>query len=425
MRYLLSIGFVAAKRRRRVVGVFAGVIVLASAGFTGLAWHPAIAPASPPRGFPQNLVVQGAGLAAIGDCAVCHTSDGGAPYAGGRPIRTPFGVIYSANITPDVQSGLGRWPEAAFVRAMRSGVDRSGALLYPAFPYVHFGRLTDGDLHALYAFVMTRAAVHQVPPENHLVFPLGIRAFVAAWNLLFMRVDPPLPDPRHDAVWNRGAYLVEGLGHCGACHSGRNFLGAERSPRFRGGEVDDWSAPPLGAASLAPLPWTEAQLFAYLRTGTDDNHGAAAGPMQNVVHALKTVSDAELAAMARYVASFSGPAAPAARAAGGSAAPEAEGAMIFAGACAACHAANAPMRLAGRPSLALSSSLREPDLRNARHIIRNGLRPAAGEAGAWMPAFADILTPDQIEAVLRYLRAASDGPTHDRLAADAKARNAP
>jgi mono/diheme cytochrome c family protein len=235
-----------------------------------------------PVGFDSATVQRGAGLAAVGDCASCHTAAFGAPYAGGVALRTPFGTIHGTNITPDPDTGIGRWSEAAFVRAMREGVDREGKQLYPAFPYDHFTHASDDDLHALYAFVMTRDPVHAPNVANALRFPFGFRPLIAGWKLLFLKRGPePVVDPIQSATWNRGAYLVRSLGHCGACHTPRNALGAEeRSREFAGGVAEGWYAPALDEHSPSPLPWSVDELAEYLRTGIAGDHAIAGGPMQ-------------------------------------------------------------------------------------------------------------------------------------------------
>ena len=207
-------------RTARLILGFAVFAGLALAG-VALAWRPAIAPiAAPPRtAFAPEVVARGAELAAIGDCSVCHGAGLGHAYAGGLGLRTPFGTVYVTNITPDPDTGIGRWSEAAFRRAMRDGIGRTGRHLYPALPYPHFTRATDPDIAALYAFLMTRAPVHATTPPNPLPFPLNVRATLAGWNLLFLRPGAWRPDPAQSAEWNHGAYLVDAVGHCGACHS--------------------------------------------------------------------------------------------------------------------------------------------------------------------------------------------------------------
>jgi mono/diheme cytochrome c family protein len=396
----------------------AGIAAIGVAAIGAVVWRPAIAPISNPGPFDHALVVKGAELAAIGDCAVCHAGSGGQAYAGGSPVQTPFGTIYASNITPDPATGIGTWSEAAFVRAMRSGVDRPGNFLYPAFPYNHYTHVSDGDLTAIYAFLMTRQAVTAQAPPTKLPFPLNIRPIMAGWDLLFLDRSPIRADPAKDAEWNRGAYLVEGLGHCQACHSPHDIFGAEENSRaFTGGLADGWEGPGLTAASSpAAIAWSADALYTFLRYGLDHHHAAAAGPMGAVSHDLSEVPDADVRAMATYIASMTGAPDPAreqqvaARAASAQTPPPAlagsEGATIFAGACAACHGAGAPMMLDGnRPSLALGSSVTAPTPRNATQVILYGLQPQPGEQGPWMPGFAGSLTDAQLASVLAYVRA--------------------
>ncbi len=257
-------------------------------------------------GAPDRAAVRrGASLALLGDCATCHTASGGLPYAGGLAMPTPFGTIYSTNITPDPETGIGRWSEQAFIRALRSGVDREGRYLYPAFPYDHFTRVSDDDAKALYAFFMSIDPVKSSAPPNELPFPLNVRLTLAGWKLLFLRQARFVADPSKDERWNRGKYLVDGLGHCGACHSPRNLLGAEKtSAGFAGGEAEGWRAYALGQSSRSPVAWDEAALADYLARGWHPLHGTAQGPMANVANNLSQVDPADVEAMAHYLASL-------------------------------------------------------------------------------------------------------------------------
>ncbi|RZA15245.1 MAG: c-type cytochrome, partial [Lysobacteraceae bacterium] len=237
------------------------LLALAALAVAGLAlsWRPSIDAAAPPgrQAFAPGLIEQGARLAAVGNCVSCHTASPSSPFAGGRPMETPFGTVYSTNITPDAATGIGAWPEAAFARALREGVARDGSHLYPAFPYDHYTRLTDRDIHALYAYVMTREPVTAPARSNRLVFPLNFRPLLAGWKLLFLDRTPWTPVAGHDDSWNRGAYLSDALGHCSACHSPRNALGAEDRKRYLdGGDAEGWHATALNASSPSPLPWT-------------------------------------------------------------------------------------------------------------------------------------------------------------------------
>ena len=370
-------------------------------------WHPSIPPVAGPTVFPPEQVARGAELAALGDCAVCHTTDGSRPYASGRGVPTPFGVVYATNISPDPQTGIGAWSEPAFRRAMREGVDREGRNLYPVLPYPHFTRATDQDIAALYAFLMTRPALHADAPPNRLPFPLNQRFVLKGWNLLYLRPGPWQPDPAHDADWNRGAYLVEAVGHCGGCHTPRNALGAENGGQtLAGGEAESWYAPPLQAA--------------YLRTGFDANHGAAAGPMTAVTAELATVPAADVRAMAVYLASMMPKPAPAPVVAHGGDDP------VFAGACGGCHGQDAPMTRNGAPSLALSTAVNAPTPRGVIQVILRGLPWREGQAAPYMPSFATALTDAQVADLAAYLRSTySDKPAWNDLPAEvAKVRGA-
>jgi mono/diheme cytochrome c family protein len=175
-------------------------------------YRPAIAPVTPPTpsSFRVEEVARGAVLATLGDCAVCHTAPGKRPLAGARALATPFGTLYSDNLTPDVETGIGAWSREAFRRAMKDGVARDGSRLYPALPYEHFTHVSDQDLDAIYAFLMTRRPVHQAAPPNRLIFPTGFRPILAGWTMMFLHKGPTLRDPAQSPEWNRGAYLVEG-----------------------------------------------------------------------------------------------------------------------------------------------------------------------------------------------------------------------
>ncbi len=384
--------------RRLLIGLGVCVVAVCAAA-TSIMWHPAIAPVSPAPPDPV-LVRQGVVLAAIGDCAVCHSAEHGTPYAGGRPLPTPFGTIYSTNITPDAATGIGRWSLAAFTRAMREGVDRAGNNLYPALPYDHFTHMSDGDIAALYAYLMSRPALAAQAPANKLPFPLNLRPILAGWNLLFLDDSRFRPDPAHDAEWNRGAYLTDAVAHCGACHTPRNVAQAEETDRrFQGGKAEGWIAP-----ALAGAPWTVDALDTYLRTGAQAQHGAAAGPMAPVWWNLARVPDADVHAIATYVASFAGPAAapPQEDVAATAGLP---GASIFAGACSSCHGPAAPMMQAGAASLAYSGAVLADDPANVLRVILWGIRPEQYRAGPQMPGYTTILTDEQVADAAAYLRA--------------------
>jgi mono/diheme cytochrome c family protein len=407
------------------------MVALAMLAFLVFAWRETLAPIEPPAasGFDPSSIERGAQLAALGDCITCHTASGGHAFAGGRAIPTPFGTIYSTNITPDPSTGIGRWSRDAFARAMREGVDRQGEHLYPAFPYDHFTLITDADIQALYAFFMTRQPVQAQTPTNAIPFPLRFRPLLAGWKLLFFRQGRFRADPEHDAVWNRGAYLAEGVAHCGACHTPRNGLGAEKkSQHFAGGEAESWHAYAINASSQSPVPWSVDAMAFYLRNGWQASHGVARGPMAPVTENMAVVSAVDVGAVASYVVAGMGmpsaervqraaaiaahptgggaggvASAGAGGAAGGATTADKEGWRIYAAACAGCHEGSAPLPF-GSMNLALSIGVAGEDPTNLLHVVLDGL-PATGEsAQPIMPGFRKTLSNQQLISLLTYLR---------------------
>lgn len=395
-----------------VVGAIAGL----------LGWRPAIAPVATSSAtvYTADAIERGRQLAAAGDCIVCHTAPGGVPNAGGRALETPFGTIYSTNLTPDPVNGIGTWSFSAFQRAMRQGISRDGGHLYPAFPYTAFTQTTDDDLTALYAYLMSQPAVASAPPQTQLAFPFNLRPLMALWNALYLTPGPQTSDPSRSAQWNRGAYLVNGLGHCGACHTPRGALGAELGggSSFAGATIEGWQAPGLTALSTRdhPIPWTETELFRYLRFGHSAQHGSASGPMAPVVRELAQLPEADVRAMAHYLASFNAPAdevrnakhaqaliAAAERSA--SVAPDAAQ-RLFNGACGACHhAGNGPEVFGQNLPLALSSKLHSAQPDNLLRVILEGVREPASRELGFMPAFRDALDDVQVARLAAYMRA--------------------
>ena len=395
------------------------LLVLGGAAFLFLAHRPEMAPVGPAAvaSFPPELIARGKILATAGNCESCHTTRDGRHYAGGLAIATPFGTIYTSNITPDPATGIGRWSEAAFARALHEGVARDGSHLYPAFPFDHFTRVTDDDVHALYAFLMTQPPVSLVPPANTVPFPLNIRALQWGWKLLFFHPGVYRPDPSRSEMWNRGAYLSEGLAHCAACHSPRNALGASESGShaYAGGLVDGWVAPALTAANPAPLPWTADELFGFLRNGGTALHGVAAGSMSEVIHfGLAGLPDADIRAIATYFSDMNGAATRAgtagavlAKALGASQVDEPQendpGASLYIGACASCHYNRGPAPLIARPDLALNSALAASEPNNLIQVVLHGIGLKEGAPGLYMPPFGH-LGDAEIASLGRYLR---------------------
>jgi len=393
-------------------GIVTVVAVACAAGPIAPAPAPARASVEP------ALVSRGAQLATIGNCHTCHTAEGGRSFAGGRPIETPFGTFYGTNITPDPDTGIGGWSEQAFTRALREGLDREGRHLYPAFPYEYYTRLTDEDIRALYAYLATREPVHAQNRPHELRAPFNMRALLGAWKAVYFERGAFRPDPGRDAQWNRGAYLVNGLGHCGACHTPRSLLGAERkAQRFAGGEAEGWHAPALDARSPAPVPWTAEQLAKYLRTGLDDVHAIAAGPMEPVVRNLARAPEEDVRAIAAYLEALAGPPSVERRKKGEAALSQAQtgsraggrGAEIYAGACAACHDRGREAGSGGALPLALGTAMTIPTSSNLLHIVLEGIAPPRDGAGRAMPGFADALTDAQVRDLAAYIRSEFGG----------------
>ena len=383
-----------------------------------LGWRSAIAPVSLTAPvYSQSTIDRGRVLAAAGDCAVCHTVPGGTPNAGGRAMETPFGTLYTTNLTPDADTGLGRWSFSAFQRAMREGVSRDGHYLYPAFPYTAFAKTSDDDLQALYAYFMSMPAVRAETPKSELKFPFSMRPLMAGWNALFHDPTPVRPVATQSAEWNRGAYLVNGLGHCGACHTPRNALGAEQggSAFLSGAIVDGWEAPALTQLSKAAVPWDTDALYRYLRNGHSPRHGIAGGPMAEVVRELAQVPDDDVRAMAVYLGSLNPapvaePQALAQQAIDNAARTQGQllgpAQRMFDSACASCHHdGDGPTLLGVNTPLALNSSLTSARPDNLLRTILDGVREPASRDIGFMPAFREALDDRQIAELAGYMRA--------------------
>ena len=410
------------RRRGRIArasALLAGIVGLGAALLVG---RVAIAPvaAGVASIYTPETIERGRRLAALGDCAGCHTAPGGVRNAGGRAIATPFGTVVSTNLTPDGATGIGAWSFSAFQRAMREGISRDGHHLYPAFPYTAFTRMVDADLTDLYAYLMAQPAVRADLPRTRMAFPFSLRPLMALWNGLFLTtgaaVAAATAEPSRSAQWQRGEYLVNGLAHCGACHTARDALGAERSGTafLAGAMVDGWEAPALTSATRAPVAWTAAAFYDYLRHGHSAQHGAATGPMATVVRELGPAPDADLRAMAVYLASFNPVQSDADAAASAQRAiataqshtplPDAAQRM-FQTACGACHHdGDGPRGLGVNVPLALASKLHADRPDNLLRVILDGVRePAARDIG-FMPAFRDHLDDRQIAALVRHMR---------------------
>jgi mono/diheme cytochrome c family protein len=407
--------------KRILIGLIA-LLIVGVLGLFALAWHPALPPIEPPAAasFSPELIATCEILAGAGNCAACHTAPDGKPYAGGLGLGTQFGTIYSTNITPDADTGIGRWSQAAFARALHEGVDSEGAQLFPAMPYTHFTKVSDADLNALYAFLMTRPAVKAEEKTNSVPFPFNVRALQAGWKLLFFKRGAYQADPGKSEEWNRGAYLVQGLGHCAGCHTPLNSLGAEKpNEPYAGARIAGWYAPALNAANTAPIKWSADELFAYLRTGLTARHGAAAGSMAEVVHeGLAKLPDADVRAIATLLSPMTssdaaavaaGEAKALAFAAGSASHDLDEGAGLYRAACSSCHYNSGSAPSMARPELAFSTSLTLPDPANLVHLIMDGVARQRTMTGFFMPGYAAGLTDTEIANLTAYLRASRTG----------------
>lgn len=415
-------------RRRptwRRFAAWATPLAAAAAGLaaTALPWRAAIPPVTPDISLYSDAAIErGRLIASASDCVVCHTAPGGQENAGGLAMDTPFGTIYSTNITPDPVNGIGTWSYEAFDRAMRHGISRDGRHLYPAFPYTSFAKFSDSDMQALYAYMMSQPAVPAQPSKTDLAFPYSVRPLMAGWNLLFHDAKPFEPSPDQSMLWNRGAYLVNGAGHCGACHTPRNAFGAEQqSPAqfLSGATIEGWDAPALNALTSGTQPWSKAELYTYLRTGHSAQHGVAAGPMAPVIAGLAELPDRDILAMATYLTDLQGAddqrthasasrsdlANATANAAQELTLSDITGQRIYEGSCAACHDQGRGLPLFGvRPDLATNTNLTAARPDNLIHIILRGITEPANDNLGYMPGFAHSLDDKQITDLVHYLR---------------------
>jgi mono/diheme cytochrome c family protein len=356
----------------------------------------------------EEAIARGKALVIAGDCTSCHTADPAKPLAGGKRIDTPFGAIYSPNITPDRDTGIGGWSEADFYRALRFGVAPDGSRYYPAFPYPNFTRLTRDDILAIRAYLSTMAPIANKAPPPALAFPLNFRVLMRAWNFLFFRPGILEPDQQKGTDWNRGRYLVEGLGHCGACHTPKNIFGADkRGQRYAGGRVGDYFAPRLdGAARSGLKSWSVDDVVEYLQSGRNAKSHAGGLMAEVVVNSTSKMSDGDVKAIAVYLKSLgAGPPEP-----DGPAPTDAEmkvGKEVYAHNCIACHEADGSSSPRVYPPLNDNALLQSADPTSTLRVILDGAQtvttPRAPNTGS-MPAYAKQLSDQQIADVTNYIR---------------------
>jgi len=360
-----------------------------------------------PPGTSAAQLERGKYLTELGDCVSCHTQAGGARFAGGRPVETPFGTIVSANITPDKDTGIGDWSADQFYRALHEGIDDEGKHLYPAFPYNYYTNVTREDTDAIFAYLRSIPAVHHDFKRNKLRFPFNIRALMAGWNALFLKQGPYRPDPSKPAEWNRGAYLVQGLGHCQACHTPQDILGAPKKDRaFQGGIFAEWFAPDITANKRVGIGgWDDDSLREFLRRGSNV-HSAASGEMGEVVaFSTAEMNDADLNSVITYLRSVG--ASPDRKVEQPDAAVMRQGQAIWQDACSACHQMDASGVPRYFPPLRHSANLQQSDPTTVVHFILTGTRKIPTDLAPTplsMPAFYWKLDDQEIAAVATYAR---------------------
>ncbi len=353
-------------------------------------------------------IARGKALTEAGDCASCHTADPAKPFAGGKRIDTPFGGIYSPNLTPDRETGLGGWSDDAFYSALRFGVAPDGSRYYPAFPYPHFTRLTRQDIFAIRAYLATLAPVSHAPRAPELRFPFNYRVVMRGWNWLFFKPGILMPDQQKSAEWNRGRYLVEGVAHCGACHTPKNVFGADRGGQaYGGGRVAGMFAPRLDGAERSGLKsWSVEDIVEYLQSGRNGKSHAGEVMSEVVVNSTSKMSDADVRAIAVYLKDL--PAgAPEPKVTPPSPVQMAAGQKLYNGACIACHEDDGSGAPRIYPPLPGNANLQSADPLSTLRIILDGAQtvttPRAPNKGS-MPAYAAKMTDQEIADVTNYIR---------------------
>ncbi len=361
-----------------------------------------------PAGTADPVTVErGRYLVKVGDCVSCHSRDGGEPMAGGLGLNTPFGVIYSPNLTSDKQTGIGGWTADAFYRAMHEGVGAHGERLYPGFPYPNFTQTSRADSDAILAYLKTVPAVRYSSPANRLPFPLNIRFMVRGWNLLFFRSHDFQPDASRSAQWNRGAYIVTALGHCGACHTPKNSLGADEKNRaFQGGVLDNWVAPNLtGDARVGLGGWSAADIVSYLKTGRNARAQAAGSMAEVVSYSTSLMSDADLNAIAAYFKAMP----PSSDHATAQPDPGAmtRGGAIYSDACASCHLEQGVGQPGYFPPMRGDTMAQQTNPTGLIHLMLAGGRTAPTPtrlSPLSMPSFAWKLSDQETADVATFVR---------------------
>ncbi|WP_199100458.1 cytochrome c [Dyella sp. ASV21] len=402
--------------KRAIVAVAAVLLLLGGWWFLRGVGHAPISPSASKVEAATlkdpTLIARGEYLATVGDCASCHTTQGGARYAGGRVLATPFGNVPAPNLTPDRDTGLGEWSFEDFWQALHSGIGRHGELLYPVFSYTSFTKVTHDDALAIFAYLQSLPPVHQPSKPLGLDFPYSVRNGLKAWRALYFREGTYQADANRSAEWNRGAYLVQGLGHCNECHAPRDALGGSQSnPALVGGQIpaQNWYAPDLSMQANGGLAgWSQQDIVALLKTG-QSSRGTAFGPMAEVVaQSTQHMHEDDLRAIAIYLQSLPPRAAPKADSSPlDTKTVLVRGAQVYVERCADCHGKDGNGVAGIYPPLSGNSSVNEPTGINAiRVVLLGGFPPVtAGNPRPYsMPPFAQQLSDSDVAAVVTYIR---------------------
>ena len=423
---------------RRAVRILAGIAVVVIAAiaigtwiirgpgpldFSGgskvaLADYRGAKPSGVPVGLEKaSLIERGEYLARAADCMVCHTSQGGKEYAGGLGFKLPFGTLYSTNITADKETGIGNYSDQDFLNAVQRGKRRDGAMLYPAMPYTSYTYMSDEDLLAVKAYLFSLPSVRAATRENTLAFPFNQRWAMLFWSAVFNPDTRFAPDTSKSPEWNRGAYLVEALAHCGECHTPRNLAFAlDNRKKFAGAVTAGWRAFNISSdKSTGVGGWKDEDLAAYLSAGHAPGHGAASGPMGEAVdHSLSRLAPEDIRAIVAYLRSVpptpspdlpatTAPPAPASHKQGVTA--DARGKMVFEGACVSCHGWSGESAISPMATLTGAWAVNDPAATNVAQIVISGTKRQTPEGALSMPAFGNAYTDDEIAAVANYVTA--------------------
>jgi mono/diheme cytochrome c family protein len=365
-----------------------------------------------------DLVKRGEYLTKAADCEVCHTTEGGQAFAGGRAFKTPFGTLYSPNITADKQTGIGDWSDAEFIRAVHRGVAKDGSHLYPAFPYESYTLLADDDVRAIKAYLFSLPTAHAPAPANALAFPFNQRWLMAFWSAFYNPDQRFRPHPDRSPEWNRGAYMAEGLAHCGDCHTPRNLAQAlDHRQKFAGTVTQGWRAYNITSDKGSGIGgWTDDEVAAYLSTGHAVGRGSAGGPMAEAVDvSLSTLSPADIHAIVTYLRSIpaiSTPDLPTPKAAPASDMPKAmtasfdpRGKQVFEGVCASCHSWSGVSLLTNEATLTGARSVNDVSAINVAQMVMSGEWRRTPHGAVMMPAFGQAYSDAEIAAVANYVTA--------------------